>query len=164
MPVQLHNLKYNKKSRKRRKVIGRGNASGHGTTSCRGGKGQRARTGSRKGLRIKGFKRILLNLPKFKGMKPRAKAQVVTLSQLNKEFSSGGVVNPQVLMEAGLIKSSQKAVKLLNSGEISVKIEVQGCLASAGAVAAIEKAGGQVKKLESTPKSKEKKTKTASKK
>jgi large subunit ribosomal protein L15 len=143
MTVSLNNLTYNKKSRKRRKVVGRGNASGHGTYSCRGGKGQTARSGS-SGLVLKGMKRMLLRLPKFKGMKPHAGKQAVTLEQINQTFIEGAAVNPQTLVDAKLIKTVEKPVKILSTGEIGVKIEVTGCRVTDKAKAAIEKVGGKV--------------------
>ena len=144
MAIKLDTLTYNKKSRKKRKVVGRGNASGHGTYSGRGSKGQRARSGGKKGLKLKGFKRILLNLPKFKGLKPVLPKQEVTLSDINKNFTDGSQITPQILAEKNLVKNPRLPVKILNTGEISIKIEVQSCLVSKGAKAAIEKAGGQV--------------------
>lgn len=69
--INLSILKSFKHKRVRR--VGRGNASGNGTTAGRGTKGQRARTGGKKGLKYKGLRSTLLKLPKFKGMKPKTK-------------------------------------------------------------------------------------------
>lgn len=145
MAIQIHNLATGKINRKTKKRVGRGNASGRGTYSTRGMKGQRSRSGGKKGLKIKGFKKNLLNLPKFKGMKKNKPAQqVVSLKELNEKFANGEVVEPKTLLEKNLIVEEKRPVKILNNGDISVKIKVQDCLVSAGAKQAIEKAGGQV--------------------
>ncbi|MFA6254919.1 MAG: hypothetical protein WC675_02675 [Patescibacteria group bacterium] len=52
--LTLHNLKVNKKARKKSKRVGRGNASGHGTYSTRGLKGQKSRSGGKGGLKRRG--------------------------------------------------------------------------------------------------------------
>ena len=111
MVLELSNIGTKKKNRKR---IGRGNASGHGTYSTRGQKGQRARSGGKKGLKIKGFKQNLLNMPKYKGMKsPRLKAQLIMVSTLEKYFKDNEQVTPGSLLERGLVESMDRAVKIL---------------------------------------------------
>jgi len=143
--LQLHNLTKSVQTKKKRKRVGRGNASGKGTYSGRGLKGQRSRSGGKKGLKLKGFKRNLLNLPKFKGNKSlRPNNQVVGLAELNQEFKADDKVNPAVLLKKGLISNNKAKVKILNKGEISVKLKVSGCLVSKAAKQAIEKAGGLV--------------------
>ncbi|MCK4554160.1 hypothetical protein KAU19_04310, partial [Candidatus Parcubacteria bacterium] len=67
--LRLHNIKPNKKAVKKRKRVGRGNASGHGTYSGRGIKGQRSRSGGKSGLKRLGMKMILRNIPKKRGFK-----------------------------------------------------------------------------------------------
>lgn len=151
--IQLHNLTYNKKSRKRRKVVGRGNASGHGTYSTRGGKGQTARSGV-SGLKLKGLRRVLMRLPKFKGMKPQVLTQEITLGQINKYFKAGDIVSPKTLQEKNLIKNCRGKVKILNTGEISINVTVEQCFITNKAAEAIIKAGGEVKKFDRVVKEK----------
>jgi large subunit ribosomal protein L15 len=145
MVLDLSKLVNTKKKGKR---VGRGNASGHGTYSTRGQKGQRARSGGRGGLKLKGFKQNLLNMPKFKGMKsPRPKAQLIFISTLEKHFEIGEAVTPGVLLERGLVKSMDLPIKILvQSAEdnLTKKLEITDCAVSKSARALIEKAGGKI--------------------
>jgi large subunit ribosomal protein L15 len=142
MTISLNKLGQKKKARKR---VGRGNASGHGTFSTRGSKGQRARSGGSKGLKMKGFRRTLMSMPKFKGMLPRfPKAQVIPTELLDKHFSDGATVNPSALLEKKLIDSLDLPVKILVGKAISKKLTVEGCRVSKAAADMIVKAGGEV--------------------
>jgi len=141
MTIGLNNLK-NKKKKARR--FGRGLGSGRGTYSGRGNKGQRSRSGGKKGLKLKGLKRTLLNAPKFKGMKNRfPKAQTVKLSVLDKHFGASDKINPAVLKEKKLISTINKPVKILFDKEITQSYEIFGCAMSQTAKTALEKAGGK---------------------
>ena len=145
MTLSLSNIKNRKRKKKR---LGRGLGSGHGTYSTRGQKGQRARSGGKGGLKLKGFKQNLLNMPKYKGMKsPRPKAQIILISTLEKNYQDGDKVTPGSLKEKGLIKFIEKPVKILSksSGDkLTKKVEIFDCAASASAKGLIEKAGGQI--------------------
>jgi large subunit ribosomal protein L15 len=141
MAITLHTFKNNKK---KRKVLGRGNSSGRGTYCTRGLKGQRARSGGKKGLKLKGFKQNLLNLPKYKGTKSiRPNNQIVKLGELETAFGKGEQVTPGTLFEKKLISTVTKPVKLLSGGDLTKDLQVFGCLASAVARELIEKAGGK---------------------
>ena len=145
MVIQLHNLTGNPQARKKKKRRGRGNASGQGTYAGRGMKGQRSRSGGKKGLKLKGFKRTLLNLPKFNGMKSyKLKNQIIKLSQLNKKFADGDKITPEILREKQIIDKLKIPVKILFDQEAAVKVEIENCLVSASAKKSIEKAGGKV--------------------
>ncbi len=142
MSISLHNL--SNKHRKARR-IGRGCGSGRGTYSTRGLKGQKARSGSRKGLKLKGFKKTLMSLPKFKGMLPRnPKNQVVLTSTLEKRFETNSKINPGTLKDLGLIDSATRPVKILFDKEVSKVFEVFECTISGKAKETVEKAGGKV--------------------
>ncbi|KKR08543.1 MAG: 50S ribosomal protein L15 [Parcubacteria group bacterium GW2011_GWC2_39_14] len=144
MEITLHTLGHKHKTRKN---LGRGNASGHGTTAGRGSKGQRSRSGGKKGLKLKGFRQNLLNLPKFKGMKsPRSKNQIVKLSDLVKKFTSEKLVNPGTLLEKGLIRNTVDPVKvLLDVKEIKLEqqFEISSILVSKTVREILEKAGAK---------------------
>lgn len=145
MSLSLHTIKPTANSKKRKKRVGRGNASGHGTYSTRGLKGQKARSGS-SGLKLKGFKQNLLNIPKVRGFKSiHHKPFVINISVLDKKFKKGEVISPLSLKAKGLLGKKDKQVKILGKGEISKKVIVEKCQVSAGAKRAIEKAGGKVK-------------------
>ncbi len=66
MIITLSSLKP-QKNRKKKKRVGRGNSSGHGTYSGRGIKGQRSRSGGKKGLKLKGLKVFISQVKKAKG-------------------------------------------------------------------------------------------------
>lgn len=122
MTLSLHTIKPAKGSTKKKKRIGRGNASGHGTYSGRGLKGQKSRSGGKNGLKRLGMKTILLNIPKKRGFKSqKPKNQVVNLADINKCFKDGDVVDCHSLLKAGLIGTIKLPVKILGNGELKLK-------------------------------------------
>ncbi len=143
--IKLHQLKKHPKSTQRRKVVGRGLGSGHGTYSTRGGKGQTARTGhSKMPAGFEGGRQPLIRqLPKSRGFRGlNGKAIAISLDKL-KVFNDGDTVTTATLKAKGLI-SEMGRVKILG-GSISKKLTLR-VPASASAKAAVEKAGGSVKK------------------
>lgn len=144
MAITLHNLKPAKGSRRRKIRLGRGNASGRGTYSTKGQKGQRARSGGRSGLKLKGLKRRMLNLPKiggFKSMYPRLAG--VNVGVLNEHVKEGERVTLSRLRALGLVPEGVSA-KILGDGELKKKIVVSGMKVSSGALEKIKAAGGTV--------------------
>lgn len=145
--MSLQNLRPNPGSKKKRKVVGRGNASGHGTFSTRGGKGQTARSG---GVRAPGFEGgqtpFYRRIPKFRGFKNpgRIEYQIVNVESLE-IFENGTKVTGKELFEKKLIDDAKKPVKLLGNGEIKKKLEIEVEKTSKSAVEKIEKAGGGVR-------------------
>ena len=141
---KLHQLKKNPKSVHRKKVVGRGLGSGHGTYSTRGGKGQTARTGhSKMPVTFEGGRQPLVRqLPKSRGFKAiNAKAEAVSLSRLN-IFEEGFKVDLKALKEKGLVSAHAQRAKIL-AGEIKKKLDIKLPI-SASAKIAVEKAGGKV--------------------
>ncbi|MFH1427552.1 MAG: 50S ribosomal protein L15, partial [Patescibacteria group bacterium] len=119
--LNLHTIKPGRGSKKRRKRLGRGNASGKGTYSGKGQKGQKSRSGV-SGLKRLGMKQMLLQVPKnrgFKSLKP--KNQVVNLEDINENFKDGGIVNAKTLLKKGLIGKIKLPVKILGKGELKLK-------------------------------------------
>ncbi|HET9554456.1 MAG TPA: 50S ribosomal protein L15 [Anaeromyxobacteraceae bacterium] len=141
--MSLNTLKAPKGSSKVRKRVGRGQASGLGKTAGRGGKGQKARTGN---MRFEGFEGgqmpLQRRLPKFgfKNIFRRefAEVQVGDLEGLT------GVVDAAALKAAGLVRGRFDGVVILGSAELTGKVSVKVDRITAGARAAIEKAGGTV--------------------
>ena len=137
-------------SRKSVKRLGRGIGSGHGKTSCKGHKGQWARSGG--GVRP-GFEGgqmpLTRRLPK-RGFNNRFRKvyAIVNLAQLE-NFEKGAVVDFETLYGAGLIKEVKNAVglKVLGNGEIKVALTVRANKFSQSAKEAIEKAGGTVEQI-----------------
>jgi len=163
MTITLHNLKSSKGSKKKKKRVGRGDGSGRGTYSGRGMKGQRSRTGGKKGLKIKGLRTFLRNVPKKGGFRSlETKMFVVNLEDLEKKFKDGDNITKKDLIKSGLIKSSKVGVKILGQGKLTKKLEVVADSFSKTAKDAIIKAGGkaEVKVKNSKPRPKKSKNKT----
>jgi large subunit ribosomal protein L15 len=122
MPIKLHNLiSAPKKPPKCR--VGRGNASGHGTYSGKGLKGQKARSGVG-GLRKRSLRQQLIKkLPKLGGFKSlREKNQIVNLGEIDRKYQDGEEINPQTLFEKGLIMDKKGKVKILGKGDLTKKV------------------------------------------
>lgn len=136
-------------SRKRPKRVGRGPGSGHGKTSGKGHKGQRARSGGVKGGGFEGGQMPLYRRVPKRGFTPaaRAVAAVVNLRDL-RGFPAGSVVDPARLVEARLIKKAEQSqVKILGDGELPHALTVRVHQVSAPARQKIEAAGGRVEVL-----------------
>ena len=144
---KLHNLKSS--SLKRRKRVGRGDGSGHGTFSTRGMNGQNSRKsgGVRPGFEG-GQTPLWKKLPKLRGFKSinRIDYFILNLTDLENICENGDTVNAEYLSTKGILPKKQ-AIKVLGSGELSKKLTVEVDKASKSAVKAIEKAGGTVKLL-----------------
>lgn len=143
--LDLKHLKPAKGSKKRRKRVARGNSAGHGTTACRGMKGQRSRSGGGKGPWFEGGQTPLYRrLPKKKGFKNLFKRtyRVLNVSDLEK-FEE--VVSRDKLLEMGLI-NEEDLVKILGDGEIKKALKVEADAFSGQAKKKIEAAGGKVVK------------------
>ena len=149
--MELHDLRPAPGSKKRRKRIGRGMASGHGKTSGRGMKGQGARSGGGKGPYFEGGQLPLVRrLPFRRGFTNihRVEYKPVNLERLQEKFGdSGQEITPETLVEAGIIKRSDKAVAILGKGELTSGLTVKAHRFSKSAQAKIEAAGGTVEVL-----------------
>jgi large subunit ribosomal protein L15 len=142
MTISLNTIGPAAGSTRRRKRVGRGDASGHGKTSTRGTKGQKSRSGV-SNLKRLGMRMVLLKTPKKRGFTSlKAKPAVVNLGALAKHFKDGDTVNPHALVKRGLIVSAENGVKLLGRGTLAVKLKVVDIKASESAKASIEAAGG----------------------
>lgn len=143
--LSLNTIKPAKGSTKNRKRVGRGNASGHGTYSTRGLKGQKSRSGV-SNLKRLGMKPMLLNIPKKRGFKSlNEKDQVINLFELNQNFKDGAKINAKVLLKVGLIENVVTSVKVLGKGDLKLKnLELTGLKVSESVKAQIEKLGGKI--------------------
>jgi len=146
MTLSLSNIKPANNSTHRKKRLGRGNSSGHGSYSTRGIKGQRSRTGGRNKLKRLGFKKIMLQTPKHRGFKSdKTKNQVVNLEAINQNFSDGAKINAVNLLKAGLISLTSEPIKILGQGALKLKnLEFSGVKLSDSAKAQVEKSGGKI--------------------
>ncbi|HZJ41922.1 MAG TPA: 50S ribosomal protein L15 [Patescibacteria group bacterium] len=132
--LTLNSIKKAKGASKGKKRVGRGNASGHGTYSTRGLKGQKSRSGV-SGLKRLGMKQQLLQTPKSRGFKSaKPKNQVLSLRDINNNFKDGENVTPESLAEKKLITSASLPVKILGkTDKLTVKVKFAGVKMSMGA-------------------------------
>lgn len=144
MSLSLHTIKPAAGSIKKRKRVGRGNSSGHGTYSTRGLKGQKSRSGV-SNLKRMGLKKQLLNIPKKRGFKSdKPKAQVINIFDINKNFKDNEMISPKTLIRKKLIDSLDLPVKILGKGELKAKgLIFTGVKISDTVKAQIDKMGGK---------------------
>jgi large subunit ribosomal protein L15 len=149
--MQLHDLRPPAGSHKRKKRVGRGMASGTGKTSGRGIKGQNARSGGGKGPYFEGGQLPLVRrLPFRRGFTNirRVEYKPINVEFLQEKFGQGyPEITPEVLIEAGVIKSSDKAVAILGNGEITSALTVKAHRFSKTAKEKIEAVGGTIEIL-----------------
>src|SRR5690625_3279149 len=122
--MKLHELKSSEGSRRKRKRVGRGMASGHGKTSGRGHKGQKARSGGGVRLGFEGGQTPLFQrLPKrgFTNVN-RKEYAIVNVETLNR-FDDNTEVTPELLIEAGIVRKKAKDIKVLGYSNVEKKIK-----------------------------------------
>ena len=145
--IKLDNRSKIKKSKIR---VGRGIGSGKGKTSGRGVKGQK----SRSGVAIKSFEGgqmpLYRRLPK-RGFNPLQKENVAILNLdkiqffINKKtINTNDVLNSSTLKKLNLINKNSKKLKILGTGEVKDKINIEADLASKSAIEKLEKIGGSI--------------------
>ncbi|MFH1350386.1 MAG: 50S ribosomal protein L15 [Pseudomonadota bacterium] len=146
--MKINDLAPVKGSRKGRKRVGRGPGSGHGKTSCRGHKGQKARSGGSVAPGFEGGQMPLQRrLPKrgFTNIFKKDYA-LINVRDLNR-FSPHSTLDMAALKEAGLLKRANDGVKLLGEGEISHPVVIKVHKVSKTARDKVEAAGGKVEVL-----------------
>ncbi len=143
--MNLGSLKPAEGSRKKRKRVGRGEGSGHGGTSCRGHKGQNARSGSSRNPGFEGGQMPLYRrLPKRGFRNPfRKDIVIVNVSQLNR-FPEGTLVDEVLLVQSGLVRRLGDGVKVLGKGVLDRPLSVKLEMVSRGAREKILAVGGSV--------------------
>jgi large subunit ribosomal protein L15 len=133
-------------ARKKEKRIGRGPGSGHGKTSTKGHKGQKARSGGVKPPGFEGGQQPLIRRVPKRGFRSifRKEYAIVNLQQLE-SFEANTVVNPKMLEDSGVVKKGE--VKILAQGVLTKPLIVCAHQFSKEAVKKIESAGGKVERL-----------------
>ena len=142
-PLKLHHLRPAPGSKTAKTRVGRGEGS-KGKTAGRGTKGTKARY--QVPVAFEGGQMpIHMRLPKLKGFRNPFKVtfQVVNLDKLNEAFPEGGTVSVADLVAKGLVRKNE-VVKVLGTGDITVKIDLTVDAASASAKEKIEAAGGSI--------------------
>ena len=143
--MKMNTLKPAAGARKDRVRVGRGIGSGLGKTAGRGHKGSFARSG--KGKIKAGFEGGQMpmhkRLPKV-GFRSRMKKDTAEVLLYQLDRLEAGDVDFAALLAAGLVPATSKQAKIVKKGELTKKFALKGLLATAGARAAIEAAGGSV--------------------
>jgi large subunit ribosomal protein L15 len=169
--MRLHDLRPAEGSRKERTRVGRGIAAGKGKTAGRGTKGQKARAGGSIPAWFEGGQTPLhQRIPKLRGFKNRFKIEfeIVNVGDIEAAVQRGAfeaeaadakptgktkapaelTVNQDILRAVGLVRSLDKPLKILGSGDLSAALFVVADGFSASARSKIEAAGGTVNVLE----------------
>ena len=142
--MKLEDLQPAAGSKRRDKRVGRGIGSGHGKTSCKGHKGQKARSGGTKGPAFEGGQMPLQRrLPK-RGFKNHFAVEfaIINLKDIN-ALKGIDIITPESLLEKGVIKDLKSGLKVLGEGEIQRPITIKADAFSASALAKIAAAGGK---------------------
>lgn len=147
--MKIYDLKPAEGCKKKKKRVGRGIGSGHGKTSCRGHKGQKARSGGTKGPGFEGGQMPLQRRVPKRGFKNIFKIEfaIVNLDTINK-IDGIDVITPEILIEKGIVKNPKDGIKILGKGEIQRAITVKADAFSYSASAKITAAGGKVEVLQ----------------
>jgi large subunit ribosomal protein L15 len=148
--MRIEDLRPAPGAHRRSKKIGRGPGSGHGKTSGKGHKGQKARSGGGKTGGFEGGQMPLYRrLPK-RGFLPhggKTRYAIVNLKALA-GFAANAVVDPDALVAAGLIRRSDRdQVKILAEGDLAQALTVKAHAVSEAARTKIEAKGGRVEVL-----------------
>jgi len=152
--MRLHDLKPLPGAKHRRKRLGIGESSGHGKTSTRGHKGQRARSGGSIRPGFEGGQMPLIRrLPKrgFNNSRFKEKVGIVNVGNLEECFKDGSCVNESTLRKRGLVRGHLQVVKLLGKGSITKQFSIEIDRISATAREKVEKAGGSIVLCNRTP-------------
>ena len=126
--MELKDLKPAEGSKRNRKRVGRGPASGNGKTAGRGMNGQKSRAGGGKGAGFEGGQTPLARrLPKLPGFRNfnRVEYVPVNVSRLDAKFNAGDLVDADTLYAAGIIKNTTDPIKVLGEAEITKALTVR---------------------------------------
>jgi large subunit ribosomal protein L15 len=143
----LNKLQPAKGARHRPKRIGCGPGSGHGKTSCRGHKGAGSRKGTEYDARFEGGQMPLYRKIPKRGFTNcnRVEYEAVNLGDISR-VKLDGDINKEILRKAGLIRRNLP-VKILGTGEITVKVTIHVDAISESALKKLHAAGGKFEKI-----------------
>ena len=146
--MQDFNLHAPRGANKRKRIVGRGQGSGRGTTAGKGNKGQQSRSGGKTYLGFEGGQMPLYRRLAHRGFSNfpfKTVYQIVNVCEIEKHFEDDAVVDTASLKAAGLVKGRAPRVKILGNGLLTKKINCKVAALSASAKEKIVKAGGTVK-------------------
>jgi large subunit ribosomal protein L15 len=139
-------LKAPQGANKKRKIVGRGAGSGHGTTACRGNKGQQSRSGGKVYTGFEGGQMPLYRRLAHRGFTNyfSKEFEIVNLRDIDTRYSDGESVNAETLAQKGLVKHADADVKVLGVGDLKKKLSFDVAKISGSAKEKIGKAGGTI--------------------
>lgn len=151
--LRLEDLRPAPGSRHHRKRVGRGDGSGHGKTSGRGGKGQTARSGYQMPPGFEGGQTPLWRRVPKRGFHNRLRQEyaIVNLETLAERYPEGAEITPEDLVKRGIIKQRQARVKVLGRGDCPKRLIIKADRFSRSAMEKITAAGGQAITLAPLP-------------
>jgi large subunit ribosomal protein L15 len=146
--MKLSDLKPCEGSRKKRKRVGRGTGSGHGTTATYGNKGQRATSGGTKSKWFEGGQMPLTRRIPKRGFKNPFRKEYSLVKIVDLEvFKGKEKVEIEDFFTTGLVREMKSGIKLLSDGNIDFSIKVAVHKASKKAIEKIQAQGGDVEVL-----------------
>ena len=142
--MRIEDIRPAEGSTKNKKRVGRGVGSGHGKTSCKGHKGQKARSGGTKGAGFEGGQMPLQRRIPKRGFTNIFKKEyaIINLDTLE-ALKDDSVITPELLIEKGVIKKMKDGLKVLANGSIQRPVTIKANAFSTSAAAKIEAAGGK---------------------
>lgn len=141
--MRIEDIRPAEGSTKNKKRVGRGVGSGHGKTSCKGHKGQKARSGGTKGAGFEGGQMPLQRRIPKRGFINIFKKEYAIINLDTLEAMKDAVITPELLIEQGVIKNRKDGLKVLASGSIQRPVTIKANAFSSAAAAKIEAAGGK---------------------
>jgi large subunit ribosomal protein L15 len=146
--MQRHDLKPAPGSTHRRKVVGRGPGSGHGKTSGRGHKGNKAR--GQVNPNFEGGQTPLhRRLPQLRGFKPINKTYYAAVNVGSLEvFEDGAEVTAEMLAGQGLLRDANEKYKILGDGALTKKLTVRAHRFSKTAMEKLQAVGGTAETIQ----------------
>jgi len=145
--VKLNELSPATGSKKSRRRVGRGEASGWGKTAGKGSNGQKSRSGSYIHVGFEGGQMPLIRrVPKrgFSNARFKKVYAIVNLATLERVFEDGATITPELLIEKKVIKKLNDGVKILGKGDLTKEFTVVAQKISDSAMEKIKAAGGKV--------------------
>lgn len=144
--MKLHELKNVKGAIHRKKRLGCGEGSGHGKTSCKGGKGQVGRSGASIRPGFEGGQMPLYRKLPHRGFNQaafRVEPAVINVGDLERLPQDVSEVNAAMLAKFGFIREGENYLKILGNGDLKRTLKVTASKFSESAKSKIEQAGGQ---------------------
>lgn len=140
--MKIEDLKPAEGSKRRKKRVGRGIGSGHGKTSTRGHKGQKARSGGAKGPGFEGGQMPLQRrLPKRGFTNQPFKKEYAILNLKDIERYGLEEITPEIVLQRGIIKNLKDGLKILGDGELKRPVRIKAHAISSGAMEKIKAVG-----------------------